>query len=77
MKPNADRMRSAVVWLGVAWLSLLVTSPLFAQQATKTLLWRHGHGELRGVQPGRQDAGLGQFGRHDKAVGRDDRQPGG
>jgi WD40 repeat protein len=37
MKPNADRMRSAMVWLGVAWLSLLVTSPLFAQQATKTL----------------------------------------
>jgi WD40 repeat protein len=37
MKPNAGGMRRAMVWLGVAWLSLVTMSPVSAQQATKTL----------------------------------------
>jgi WD40 repeat protein len=37
MKPNAGRMRRAMLWLGVAWLSLVAMSPLSAQQATNTL----------------------------------------
>jgi len=43
MKPNAGRMRSATVWLGVACLSLVATSPLSAQEARKTLQGHEGY----------------------------------
>src|SRR5437764_1379601 len=34
MKTNGGRMRRVLVWLGVAWLSLVTTSPLSAHQPT-------------------------------------------
>ena len=158
MKPNAGRMRRAMVWLGVAWLSLVARRRCpprklrTPSRGTRTRVlpwpsartarrwprgartrrsscgtwrparnrppsrgtpavctpWRsartarrwprgavttddqavgrgdgqgaghpqgaHGTCDLRGVQPGRQDAGLGERGQDDQAVGRGDRQ---
>ena len=46
-------MRRPMVWLGVAWLSLVATPPLSAQQATNTL---NGHtGAVDSVASGSYD----------------------